>query len=304
MGAVNTTPDTCPAGPVCGAVARAVRYALAILLPALAGMLLARRLAGAFDARLAGGQWLVAVALAAGAAWIIRWPSRRPASWRSGQSAGERWRVLAEWCAAILPGVALVLFAAALSLPRTPRWALAIGWILVAAEELTWWGTIYGRTWRTHFDSALAWSKRLLFPPVVSRHDSSGEEEPSPVSSEKPASESLAPEEDLAEESVEGISQKVVRRVDAAGHESLSGLLRVHFTAGQRVAQAHLGFCPPLAATPHIEFEQVEGPPARVKLAQVFPYGARFEIKLEADAGESPIVGVDFVAAEPGAQAE
>ena len=41
-------------------------------------------------------------------------------------------------------------------------------------------------------------------------------------------------------------------------------------------------FCPPFASVPQLDFEQADGPPARVKLGQLLAYGARFEVKLDA----------------------
>jgi hypothetical protein len=77
------------------------------------------------------------------------------------------------------------------------------------------------------------------------------------------------------------------RRRAAGGTEEISGWLRVTFAAGQRTAAAHAAFCPPLGAMPDITFEQLDGPPARIKPGQVLPFGIRLDLKLSA-AAEAP----------------
>jgi hypothetical protein len=77
----------------------------------------------------------------------------------------------------------------------------------------------------------------------------------------------------------ETVDQQFIRRRTAEGEEVLEGALRVQFVPGQRAATAHVSFCPPFERTPHIGFEQSDGPEARIRLEQVLPFGARFEIK-------------------------
>ncbi len=67
----------------------------------------------------------------------------------------------------------------------------------------------------------------------------------------------------------------------------MSGWLRMPFAAGQRTGSVHVAFCPPLRATPELLVEQIGGPEARVKTAQLLPYGVRLDLKL-AVAAEEP----------------
>lgn len=84
------------------------------------------------------------------------------------------------------------------------------------------------------------------------------------------------------------LMQQLTRSQAADGSEEIAGWLRVAFAAGQRTGNAHVAFCPPLAGTPAFEVEQIDGPDARIKTAQVLPYGARLDLKLAA-ATEEPV---------------
>ena len=57
-----------------------------------------------------------------------------------------------------------------------------------------------------------------------------------------------------------------------------------------------MAFCPPFAATPELEVEQLDGPEARIKTAQLLPYGARLDLKLAAAAEEPTSVLLQFSA--------
>lgn len=317
MNSADTTTDACPAGAICAAVRGALRGTLVVLLPLLAGTLLARRLAGAFDARISTWAVLATIGLACLAALAIRWPPRNPGGWPQGLSRTVQLKWLAGWLATLVPSLSLLILAGTLSATRISRPARVGSWLLVFVEEVLFWGWIYGPAIRQRWWPAL---ERTPEPPAPASAVAPLAQPSELNEATNKAIEDEATEDEATENAAsDDVTQQFVRRIDAQGHESLSGLLRVHFVPGQRIAQAHLGFCPPLPATPTIEFEQVEGPPARVKLAQVFPYGARFEIKLDRPApsagdaaGEdAPRVGLDFVASVtaasvsvPGAQGE
>jgi hypothetical protein len=78
------------------------------------------------------------------------------------------------------------------------------------------------------------------------------------------------------------VTQHFTRRKTAEGDDLIEGWLRTALVAGQRTVHAHVSFCPPFVGTPELEFEQADGPAARVRLGQVLAYGARFEVKLDA----------------------
>jgi hypothetical protein len=92
------------------------------------------------------------------------------------------------------------------------------------------------------------------------------------------------------------VLQRIVRRQESEGDEWLSGLVRVPFSPGQRVAYAHVAFCPPFRTAPDCEAEPVDGPDAGLKVAQVLPQGARFEVKLAEVSAEPASVLIEFAA--------
>ena len=94
----------------------------------------------------------------------------------------------------------------------------------------------------------------------------------------------------------ENVTQQLTRSQAADGTEELSGWLRMPFVAGQRTSNVHVAFCPPFAATPVLEVEQSDGPEARIRTAQLLPYGARLDLKLAAAAEEPTAVLLQFSA--------
>ncbi len=78
----------------------------------------------------------------------------------------------------------------------------------------------------------------------------------------------------------EDVVQQLVRRTTAAGGERLEGYLRVRFEPNQQHAVSHVAFCPAFEQSPEIETEQVDGPPAKIKLGPAMPHGVRIECSL------------------------
>lgn len=95
------------------------------------------------------------------------------------------------------------------------------------------------------------------------------------------------------------LQQQMTRGESEDGAEMLSGSLRLAFAPGQRTGSAHVAFCPPLRAIPEMEVLQVEGPEARIKMTQLLPYGARFDLKLAAASEEPTTVVLAFTARCP-----
>jgi hypothetical protein len=83
------------------------------------------------------------------------------------------------------------------------------------------------------------------------------------------------------------VVQQLTRSLAADGSELLHGFLRLAFAPMQRTATAHVAFCPPFPRVPRLEARQLDGPTARVKTVQLFPYGARLDLKLVV-AAETP----------------
>jgi hypothetical protein len=110
---------------------------------------------------------------------------------------------------------------------------------------------------------------------------------------ETTAAPSTLDEEVMADE----VTQQLTRRRDAAGRETIHGLLRANFSRGQRTAVLHVAFCPPLVGDIQCEAEGVEGPPAEVIATQQFAHGVRLEVRLEGPADEACQVLVELLAA-------
>jgi len=233
----------------------------------MAVTLLVRRLAGAFEMPLTPFSLLVVgamsstLAAAARLSWPVALPSLRTTDRRMWQVAVQR----------ALPTAALILLGLALSLPETLIVGLLALWTFLLLEELWAWLPLQARFFR-------AASLRPRSGNAIIREAASG---------------------DFARGGMEGsadgvVMQKTVRTVLADGLELMRGQMRIPFVPGQRIAAAHVAFCPPFDQTPQVEFRQTSGPGARVKLAQVYPYGSRFDLKLATVAPDSTSVVLDF----------
>lgn len=91
--------------------------------------------------------------------------------------------------------------------------------------------------------------------------------------------------------------QRFERRGLAGGGERIEGLVRVTVPRGARLGWAHVGFCPPFPATPSVDvstgYDEIE---AIVAAAEVLPWGARVEVRLDEPAEETLDVPVEFAA--------
>jgi hypothetical protein len=104
---------------------------------------------------------------------------------------------------------------------------------------------------------------------------------------------------DEAAASEEQIVQQLTRTTTGDGADVLRGLLYAAFSAGGRATSVHVAFCPPFRERPRIEFRQTDGPPARIKLAQLLAFGARFDIKLPTPAQGGETVALEISATFP-----
>lgn len=77
------------------------------------------------------------------------------------------------------------------------------------------------------------------------------------------------------------------RTVEADGTERLQGSTVADFASGQKQTIVHLAFCPPFAATPEFSCDSGTDSACRLKVAAVYPYGARIELK-RTEAGDEP----------------
>ena len=236
-------------------------------LVALAGVLVcARRATGALGqplspAVLGGlGVLLVVAALVFRRAWADPWASR-----------GIRYAV---WSA---PSVVLLCWLLGVTLEGTDAFGAMLFVGLLVAEEGWSWG-------RLGTASEHPRRPEPIERPVADRQVAA----PSPL--ERFAGEAAAI---AADEPDESVSQHVVRRREDDG-EVIEGWTRIELAATERHATAHVAICPPLSRVPQCYAEQMDGPPARLKVAQVLAYGVRFEIKLEEPAEEPTSVVIEF----------
>ncbi|MEX0937581.1 MAG: hypothetical protein WDZ59_06950 [Pirellulales bacterium] len=231
------------------------------------GLLFARRAGGGLVEPLSPAG-LIATGLAvAVVGWGLRlaW-SRLPGAHR------PRWQATAvDWT----PTVALVLIGAAVSLQGTSPLALAVFWVLLVgcevAQRILWRS---GRQSETSAASAAISAGPTWNPPTPQ----------------------LAPESMASTDEQPYVMQQVTRTRDAQGREALSGMLRCDLDPGQRSATLHVAFCPPFASVPRLESHQTDGPACRIKVGQLFAYGARLDVRLSQPASEAGSVSVYFSA--------
>jgi hypothetical protein len=241
-----------------------------VALLAIAAVLVAwRRLAGALVAPLEPLQLLSAAALMAVTAGGARLARRGySVGLKPSRSVGPL---------ALLPSLAVLSLGAALSLPGTEGRGLAAFWSLLAAEECWAWWPIARRSLRRASATAIALRPLRSHPP------------------EAPARQITSPPSD-DEPPAARVLQQLTRSRASDGAEELSGWLRMEFSAGQRSGSVHVAFCPPFAKTPELAVAQLDGPEARVKTAQLLPYGARIDLKLAAAAEQPGSVLLHFSA--------
>lgn len=251
------------------ALARAVA-ATGFSLLALGGVvILTRRLSGALAAPLSLGTLLACACLLGAAALLFRAAFQPPARFR------ERW---SEYLFCALPSGVLLPWAIGLSAPGTGGGLIAL-WGVLLLEEGWSWGQL---------------RRRMPVAPRLESTTSNLAELPMSALSE--LDQFLTEPESLVEtdEPDEAISQQVVRRRESDGSETIAGWLRADVPAAARHATAHVAICPPFDGLPQCFAEQMDGPPAQIKVAQVLPHGVRFEIKLDEPGALAADVLVEF----------
>ncbi len=173
----------------------------------------------------------------------------------------------------VLISLAMLVLTASLSLRGSDATALLGFWAMIAGGELWAWRGMLPARRSTKADLAIA------RPPAPRGGDAIEEFEPT-----EPAIDVL---------------QQLTLRSTAEGGQELSGWLRMRPAAGQRTGSLHVAFCPSFSQIPQVQAEAVSGPDCRIKAAQVLPYGARLDVKLDEPAEEDESVLVWFHAANP-----
>ncbi|MEI8017137.1 MAG: hypothetical protein WCH39_03005 [Schlesneria sp.] len=64
--------------------------------------------------------------------------------------------------------------------------------------------------------------------------------------------------------------------------EIIEGGTRVEFADGQRDVTVHISFCPPFTCVPTIDTEDLDGNGLEIRVAAVFPFGARLTVRRSA----------------------
>jgi len=201
----------------------------------------------------------------------------------------------------VLLGASLVIFAAALSLPGTNALGLACFWLLIAAYEIWAWAPGAGQWLRRprHENTGLE-QLRIDQAQSIAAHIEPVSTLPGAISALTPGY-PLGASPDTGEgnntwSAAKGVTQQLTRSTTAQGGDMLCGVLRLDLAAGQRTGNLHVAFCPPFAGTPELSAVQLDGPEARIKIAQLLPYGARLDVKLIALTKEPAGVLVQFTA--------
>lgn len=174
--------------------------------------------------------------------------------------------------------VSLVTAAIAVSLPESSLAGMILLWSAILVEEGWAWG-------RGFFRAREPRAVRRAAPASARTVD-----QPCQPAAEWAAD---APPQDH-------VTQQLTRLQQPDGTERLQGWLRTAFEAGQRLASLHIAFCPPFSHGPEANLQQIAGPEVRVKKVQVFPFGARFDLKLAVPAEAPMEVLLRFIAEAPG----
>jgi len=98
----------------------------------------------------------------------------------------------------------------------------------------------------------------------------------------------------------ENMVQQLYRLQDEPGSEVIYGTLRADFVTGQRTAVVYVGFCPPLAHLPEIEAEALPGSLAKIKVVQALAHGTRLDVRLPAPAQTDTQIWIDIAARPAG----
>jgi hypothetical protein len=234
-----------------GALLRAGIVAAIAVFLALAMLLTVRRLAGALQMPLSTWGLLAVGGLAAAAAGGLR------GAWRPPQRAVA----VGSWADGFVryaPSLALLMTAGSVSLRQSPPIGLVGCWALVLGQEFWIW--------------RFAWAGARRTPASVDPLESHPRG-PRPALRAEPLQECIDPR-------AQDIYQRLTRAHDATGQDLLYGSLRADLAADQRATAVHVAFCPPFPCTPEVVVDQLAGPAAEIKPAQVLPYGARLDVRL------------------------
>jgi hypothetical protein len=291
---------------------RCLAWSTAAVALATSLVLLARRFAGALERPLEGATLVALGAGASALAFVLH------AAWRSGESRPARRNEPAryELRFTLVVTAALTALGAAVSLPGSSRGALWFLWVLLIGQESAWW---IAALRRSHLGPAIARLTRRRRTAAGSSARRAAIERRSRRASGRTPAETLAAaqaapsvstasidggrttiavpsSEPIAATTLSPGATQQLSRIAEEGGEALYGLLRADFAPRQRTQSLHVAFCPPLEAAPIIECSQIDGPEASIKVAQLQPFGVRFDLRLASIPREATSVVVRFEA--------
>ena len=269
---------------------------IAMLVGAMAvgcgAVLVLRRFAGGIT--IAPGAAAVLVACGAGLLLVVVGDlATRSSAVRASDKAGP-------WLPAVLTRLGLLMSVAAVSLPLrttspldalTTIAALVLSLAVMISElivRLPIAGLIRGRLFEgrsTAANRGLATAHAAALPAAASKAV------PLPPMQHRPVNQSRCEE---------ALIQRFERLALPDGGECVCGRLSVVVPEGSRLGYAHVGFCPPLASQPTVDVStDYDGVEAVVSAAEVLPWGARIECRLDEPAEETVEIPVDILAKSP-----
>jgi hypothetical protein len=282
------------------------RWSLAALVGlalAVAALVAWRRLSGALAQPPGLGALLLVALAASAAARAGRWVEYYRFRAEGGPPTGA---------AALAVAAAMTVLAAAMTIPGASVPGLAALWGLVAWEAyrtLSWAARSRRAAARAQEDDETSARLRVYAPDRASPPEAV-DADAAPVTlpaATSAASSTAARQPGAAMPPLDAapgdeVLQQIVRSQTPDGGEELSGWFRMPLVPGQRSGSLHVAFCPPLPRAPQVSCQQVSGPEARIKTAQVMPYGARLDVKLSAAAESAGSVVVRLTARSEGSR--
>ena len=106
----------------------------------------------------------------------------------------------------------------------------------------------------------------------------------------------------VARQEVPGILQQQFDRYVLPDErmECIRGTIHLTVVAGTRLVTGHVGFCPPFHHLPQVDVGTVcEDVEATIVAAEILPWGARIECRLDEPADETILIPIDVIARAP-----
>ena len=209
------------------------------------------------------------------------------------------------WLSAVLTRLGLLMAVAAVSLPlrmASPLDALTTIATIVLALVVMVHGPVTGLIRGRFSQGRSAAANRGLAAPAAATHPSAAV--PSAVPSQPlrlhPVHQARFEQGLMAASLAGNLLQRFERLSLPDGGECVYGTLCVVVPEGSRTGYAHVGFCPPLASQPTVDVTtDYDGVEAVVSAAEVLPWGARIECRLDEPAEETVEIPVDILAKSP-----